>query len=132
MGIKTEQIKMFDRTGLIRHGRDNLNKWKQNFAYTGKDETLLEALKGADVFIGLSAANVLNEEVIENMNKDPIIFAMANPIPEVLPETVYKVRPSAIVATGRSDYPNQVNNLVAFPYIFRGLLDLKVKKVTEQ
>ena len=133
MGVKTEQIKMFDRTGLIHEGRKDLNTWKKAFACkTSKEETLEEALTNVDVFIGLSAGNVLDESMVEKMNKDPIIFAMANPVPEILPEKVYNVSPNAIVATGRSDYPNQVNNLITFPYIFRGLLDLKVKKVTPQ
>ena len=130
-GIDVNQITMFDSQGMIVKSRTSkLNPWKSKFAQNTEPISLSQAMKGADIFIGLSVANVLSSEMIASMPKNPIIFAMANPVPEILPEVVHATRDDAIIATGRSDYPNQVNNLVAFPYIFRGLLDARARKVT--
>ena len=114
---------MLDRKGVIYKGRDNIDQFKSAYAVETKLRTLSEAIKGADIFLGLSAKNVLTKDMVKSMSKNPIIFACANPDPEIKPELVDEVRPDAIVATGRSDYPNQVNNLIGFPYIFRGALD---------
>jgi len=125
-------ITMLDRKGVIYRGRDNLDQWKSAHAIDTKIRTLEEAMKGADVFLGLSAKNVLSKDMVKKMAKKPIIFACANPDPEITPEDVDEVRDDAIVATGRSDYPNQVNNLIGFPYIFRGALDVRAKTINEE
>jgi len=130
-GVQKKNLTMIDRKGLIYKGRKNLNEWKLNFAINTKDRTLNDTIKNADVFLGLSAAGILKKEMIKKMAKNPIIFACANPDPEITPEEVEKVRSDAIVATGRSDYPNQVNNLIGFPYIFRGALDVRAKTINE-
>ncbi|MGL9688940.1 MAG: malic enzyme-like NAD(P)-binding protein, partial [Wolbachia sp.] len=123
MGAKN--IVLCDKQGVIHRGRkEDMNKWKEKHATDTEEYSLLDAIKGADVFIGLSAKNVLSEEMLKSMGKDPIIFALANPDPEVRPEFAKSVRPDAIIATGRSDYNNQVNNVMGFPYIFRGALDV--------
>ena len=132
LGIKPENILMCDSKGVIRKSRKDLNKEKQEFAVDTLIESLEEALNGADVFIGLSVANVLSEKMLLTMAKDPIIFAMANPDPEIRYELALKIRPDAIVATGRSDYPNQVNNVLGFPYIFRGALDVQATTINEE
>ena len=132
IGIKTQNIIMLDRKGVIYKGRDNVDHFKATYAIETKLRTLKEAIKGADVFLGLSAKNVLDKEMVKSMNKNPIIFACANPDPEIKPELVDEVRSDAIVATGRSDYPNQVNNLIGFPYIFRGALDVRAKEINEE
>src|SRR6185369_15499670 len=108
---------------------EDMNQWKSAHAVETDKRTLAEALEGADVFIGLSAKGALSGDLVKTMAARPIIFAMANPDPEILPEEVYKVRPDAIVATGRSDYPNQVNNVLAFPYLFRGALDVRARQI---
>jgi len=131
-GILHKNLTMIDRQGVIHKGRKGLNKWKLNHAIETKNRTLNDAIKNADVFLGLSAAGVLKKEMIKKMAKNPIIFACANPDPEIIPEEVEKVRSDAIVATGRSDYPNQVNNLIGFPYIFRGALDVRAKTINEE
>ncbi len=131
-GILHKNLTMIDRQGVIHKGRKGLNKWKLNHAIETKNRTLNDAIKNADVFLGLSAAGVLKKEMIKKMAKNPIIFACANPDPEIIPEEVEKVRSDAIVATGRSDYPNQVNNLLGFPYIFRGALDVRAKTINEE
>ena len=123
---------MIDRKGVIYRGRDNLNQWKSAHAIETKDRTLEQAIKGADVFLGLSTKGVLTKKMVKSMSKNPIIFACANPDPEITPEEVSEVRNDAIVATGRSDYPNQVNNLLGFPYIFRGALDVRAKTINEE
>ena len=120
---------MLDRKGVIRKGRDNIDQFKSAYAVDTKLRTLSEAIDGADIFLGLSAKNVLTKEMVKSMSKNPIIFACANPDPEIKPELVDEVRSDAIVATGRSDYPNQVNNLIGFPYIFRGALDVRAKEI---
>ncbi|EAH5177809.1 malic enzyme-like NAD(P)-binding protein [Campylobacter lari] len=129
LGVKN--IVLVDSKGVINTQRNDLNKYKLEFVSDTKDSTLREALKGADVFLGLSAPKILDDEMILSMAKDPVIFALANPIPEVMPEDVKRVRSDAIVGTGRSDYPNQINNVLGFPFIFRGALDVKATKITE-
>ena len=130
-GVPNKNIIMVDRKGVLYHGRDNLDQWKSAHAIDTKLRTLGEAINGADVFLGLSAKNVLSKEMVKTMAKNPIIFACANPDPEINPEDVHEVRDDAIIATGRSDYPNQVNNLIGFPYIFRGALDVRAKTINE-
>ncbi len=132
IGIKTQNIIMLDRKGVIYKGRDNIDQFKSAYAIETKFRTLKDAIKGADVFLGLSAKNVLTQDMVKSMAKNPIIFACANPDPEIKPELVDEVRSDAIVATGRSDYPNQVNNLIGFPYIFRGALDVRAKEINEE
>lgn len=125
-GAKKENCIMVDTKGVIYKGRtDGMNKWKEELAINTPKRTLLEAVTGSDVFIGVSVKGALTPEMLKNMNKDPIIFAMANPDPEIAPEEARAIRPDAIVATGRSDYPNQINNVLCFPYIFRGALDVR-------
>ena len=131
-GVSEKNITMLDRKGVIYKGRDNLNKWKSSHAIKTKDRTLKDAIKNADVFLGLSSAGSLKKEMVKQMAKNPIIFACANPDPEITPEEVESVREDAIMATGRSDYPNQVNNLIGFPYIFRGALDVRAKIINEE
>lgn len=115
---------MCDTQGVIYKGRpQGMNKWKDEFATERDCRTLKEALIGADVFIGVSSKNLLNAEDVSKMAARPIIFAMANPVPEIYPDEARKGHPDAIVATGRSDYPNQINNVMCFPYLFRGTLD---------
>ncbi|MDB9746783.1 NADP-dependent malic enzyme [Candidatus Pelagibacter sp.] len=131
-GVPQKNITMIDRTGVIYRGRENLNQWKSSHALETKDRTLSDAIKDADVFLGLSAKGALTKDMVKKMAKDPIIFACANPDPEILPEEIEEVRSDAIIATGRSDYPNQVNNLIGFPYIFRGALDVRSKTINEE
>ena len=119
---------MCDRKGVIYKGRDNIDQFKSKFAIDTKLRKLEDAKKGADVFLGLSAKDVVSKEMIKSMSNNPIIFACANPDPEIIPEKINEVRSDAIIATGRSDYPNQVNNLIGFPYIFRGALDVRAKR----
>ncbi len=131
-GVPQENITMIDRKGVIHRGRDDLNQWKSAHAIETNNRTLDDAIKDADVFLGLSAAGALKKEMVKKMAKNPIIFACANPDPEITPEEIEEVRDDAIVATGRSDYPNQVNNLIGFPYIFRGALDVRAKTINEE
>jgi len=131
-GVSKDNIIMIDRKGVIYKGRDNLNQWKSAYAIKTKHRTLEEAIKGADVFLGLSSKGVLTKAMVKSMSKNPIIFACANPDPEIIPEDVHEARNDAIIATGRSDYPNQVNNLLGFPYIFRGALDVRAKTINEE
>ena len=131
-GVLQKNLTMIDRKGVIYKGRKGLNEWKLNHAIKTKDRTLNDAIKNADVFLGLSSAGVLKKDMIKKMAKNPIIFACANPDPEITPEEVEEVRSDAIIATGRSDYPNQVNNLIGFPYIFRGALDVRAKTINEE
>ena len=130
-GVKKENIIMCDSKGVIYRGRENLDQFKSAFAANTKLRTLKEAMKNADVFLGLSAKDVVTKDMIKSMAKTPIIFACANPDPEIKPELINEVRSDAIIATGRSDYPNQVNNLIGFPYIFRGALDVRAKEINE-
>lgn len=129
--LGVENIILVDSRGVVSKDRKDLNKYKQEFAIQTKDKTLADALRGADVFLGLSAPKILSDDMIKNMAKDPVIFALANPVPEVMPEDVKRVRKDAIVGTGRSDYPNQINNVLGFPFIFRGALDVRADKITE-
>jgi malate dehydrogenase (oxaloacetate-decarboxylating)(NADP+) len=130
MGVKPQNVIAVDRKGVLWRGRpEDMNQWKSAHAVDTDKRTLAEALEGADVFIGLSVKGALTAELVKTMAAKPIIFAMANPDPEITPEEVYAVRPDAIVATGRSDYPNQVNNVLGFPYIFRGALDVRARRV---
>ena len=131
-GVPQKNITMIDRKGVIFRGRDNLNQWKSSHAIDTKDRTLNDAIKNADVFLGLSAKGALTKDMVKKMAKNPIIFACANPDPEITPEEIEEVRGDAIIATGRSDYPNQVNNLIGFPYIFRGALDVRSKTINEE
>ena len=131
-GVPKKNITMIDRQGVIFRGRENLNQWKSSHAIETKDRTLSDAIKNADVFLGLSAKGALTKDMVKDMAKNPIIFACANPDPEITPEEIDEVRNDAIIATGRSDYPNQVNNLIGFPYIFRGALDVRSKTINEE
>jgi len=130
-GVKNENIIMCDSKGVIYKGRKNIDQFKSAFAIDTKLRTLDEAIKDADVFLGLSAKDVVSKEMVKSMAANPIIFACANPDPEIKPELIQEVRSDAIIATGRSDYPNQVNNLIGFPYIFRGALDVRAKEINE-
>ncbi len=132
-GVKSENVIMLDRKGVIYKGRtEGIDQWKSRFAINTNLRTLSDAIKGADVFLGLSSKGVLKKEMVKSMSKNPIIFACANPDPEITPEEINEVRNDAIIATGRSDYPNQVNNLIGFPYIFRGALDVRSKTINEE
>jgi malate dehydrogenase (oxaloacetate-decarboxylating)(NADP+) len=132
IGVPNDSVTMCDRKGVIYRGRDNVDQWKSAHAVDTKARTLEEALVGADVFLGLSAKGALKPEWVKTMAKQPIIFAMANPDPEITPDDAKAVRPDAIVATGRSDYPNQVNNVLGFPFIFRGALDVRATAINEE
>ena len=133
MGVKHENVILCDSKGVIYKGRtDGMNHWKEKHAIDTKFRTLEEALVGADVFLGLSAKDSVTKKMVASMAKKPIIFAMANPDPEIRPEDVLEVCPDAIVATGRSDYNNQINNVMGFPYIFRGALDVRAKTINEE
>ncbi|HEB5688092.1 malate dehydrogenase [Campylobacter jejuni] len=129
--LGVENVILVDSKGVISKDRNDLTPQKLEFAVDSKEKTLKEVLKGADVFLGLSAPKILDDEMVLSMAKDPVIFALANPIPEVMPEDVARLRKDAIVGTGRSDYPNQINNVLGFPFIFRGALDVRASKITE-
>jgi malate dehydrogenase (oxaloacetate-decarboxylating)(NADP+) len=129
--LGADHIVMIDSKGVIHSKRDDLNKYKAEFAIETEDRTLEDAMRGADMFLGLSAPGIVTKEMVASMNPNPIIFALANPTPEILPEVVKEVRDDVMMGTGRSDYPNQVNNVLGFPFIFRGALDVKATKVTE-
>ncbi len=133
LGVKKENVLMADSKGVIWKGRtDGMNKYKEMFANDTKCRTLADAMKDADAFIGCSAKGLVSKDMVKSMAKNPIIFAMANPDPEITPEEVAEVRSDAIMATGRSDYPNQVNNVLGFPFIFRGALDVRARKINEE
>jgi malate dehydrogenase (oxaloacetate-decarboxylating)(NADP+) len=131
MGVPHDHVIMCDRKGVIYQGREGLDQWKSAHAAKTDARTLEEALRGADVFLGLSAAGALKPEMVEHMAPQPIIFAMANPDPEITPPDAKAARPDAIIATGRSDYPNQVNNVLGFPFIFRGALDVRATTIND-
>lgn len=131
-GVKRENISMFDTKGHINTKRTDLNKYKAQFAQDIFYKDLAEAMKGADVFIGLSKGNIVTQEMVKSMAKNPIVFAMANPDPEISYEAAVEARKDIIMATGRSDYPNQVNNVLGFPFIFRGALDVRARKINEE
>ena len=132
MGLRKENVRMIDRNGVIYAGRkEGMNPWKQAYAIETTDRTIADAIDGADLFMGLSGPGVLNGELVKKMGQRPIILAMSNPIPEIMPEEAMAARPDAILATGRSDYPNQVNNVLCFPFIFRGALDCGASTINE-
>jgi malate dehydrogenase (oxaloacetate-decarboxylating)(NADP+) len=131
MGVAGDHVIMCDRKGVISKNRSDLDQWKSAHAVETDKTTLAEALEGADVFLGLSAAGTLKPDMVKTMAKEPIIFAMANPDPEIWPPEATAVRPDAIIATGRSDFPNQVNNVLGFPFIFRGALDVRATAINE-
>ena len=133
MGAKPENILMCDSKGVIYEGRkEGMNEYKEEFAQETKDRSLADALNGADVFVGLSVADVVSKDMLRSMNKNPIVFALANPDPEITYEDAVDARKDVIMATGRSDYPNQVNNVLGFPFIFRGALDVRAKTINEE
>ncbi|MGE3771012.1 MAG: NADP-dependent malic enzyme [Bdellovibrionales bacterium] len=133
LGVRHDNVIMCDTKGVIYQGRtESMNQWKSAHAVKTSARTLLDAAKGADMLVGLSAKGAFSPEMIKVMAKKPIVFAMANPDPEITPEIVRAVRPDAIIATGRSDYPNQVNNVLGFPYIFRGALDVRASAINDE
>src|SRR5215470_5692621 len=133
IGFKPENLILCDTKGVIYEGRrDGMNQWKSAFAVKTEARTLADALQGADVFFGLSVKDAVTKDMVKTMADKPIIFAMANPDPEITPEDVRAVRGDAIIATGRSDYPNQINNVLGFPYIFRGALDARARTINEE
>jgi malate dehydrogenase (oxaloacetate-decarboxylating)(NADP+) len=133
LGLPDDQALLCDTKGVIFRGRtDGMNQWKQKHAVETGARTLADAVKGADIFLGLSVKGALTADMVASMAKAPIIFAMANPDPEIAPEEAKQIRPDCIMATGRSDYPNQVNNVLGFPYIFRGALDVRATKINEE
>jgi malate dehydrogenase (oxaloacetate-decarboxylating)(NADP+) len=132
LGVKPGNIHVADKDGVLYQGRPNLDPSLTRYARDTPARTLAEIVKGADVFLGLSAGGVLKPEMVASMDERPVIFALANPYPEIEPEDAKKARPDAIIATGRSDYPNQVNNALCFPYIFRGALDVGATEITEE
>ncbi len=129
LGVKN--IVMCDSRGVLNTARTDLNEYKAPFAIETDDKTLDDVIEGADMFLGLSVAGALSKEMVAKMAPEPIIFALANPVPEIFPSEVKEVRDDAIIGTGRSDYPNQINNVLGFPFIFRGALDVHAKKITE-
>jgi malate dehydrogenase (oxaloacetate-decarboxylating)(NADP+) len=131
-GAQRERIYMLDRKGVIHTRRDDLTKHKKMFANNTDKRNLEDALKGADVFVGVSGPNVLPPEALKLMAPKPVIFACSNPDPEIKPELAHAVRDDLIMATGRSDYPNQVNNVLCFPFIFRGALDVRAAKINDE
>ncbi len=130
--LGAKNIIMLDSKGVISNKREYLPQHKKEFAVSENIKSLKEAIYGSDVFVGLSKGNILSKNMVLSMNEEPIIFALANPTPEIFPEDVYSVRDDAIVATGRSDYPNQINNVIAFPFIFRGALDTRSESINDQ
>jgi malate dehydrogenase (oxaloacetate-decarboxylating)(NADP+) len=131
LGARIENIYMLDRKGVIHSERTDLNQYKAFFANKTSKRTLEDALTGADVFIGVSSADLLTPELLNKMNDKPVVFALANPDPEIRPERALQIRQDIIIATGRSDYPNQVNNVLGFPFIFRGALDVRATCINE-
>ncbi|MEA3289147.1 MAG: malic enzyme-like NAD(P)-binding protein [Campylobacterota bacterium] len=129
--LGAKNILMCDSRGVINHKRDDLNEYKKDFIVETQDETLADAVKDADMLLGLSVAGTVSKEMVASMAPNPIILVLANPTPEILPEEIMEVRDDAIIGTGRSDYPNQVNNVLGFPFIFRGAMDVAAKKITE-
>lgn len=131
MGVPREHIFMVDRKGVIRTERSDLNSYKFAFAQNTEAQTLSDIMKGADVFVGVSGANLLSKEQLASMAEKPVVFALSNPEPEIMPELAHQVRQDLILATGRSDYPNQVNNVLCFPYLFRGALDVRASTINQ-
>lgn len=129
VGVQKNNIFLCDSKGVVHTGRNDLNKYKQRYVQATDKYTLADILCGADVFIGVSVAGALSEDMLHSMNTDPIVFALANPMPEMLPDVAHRVRPDVIIATGRSDYPNQINNVLCFPFLFRGALDVQATTI---
>ncbi len=129
--LGAKNILLCDSKGVINHKRDDLNIYKEEFVIETEDETLAEAMVGADMVLGLSVAGIISKDMVKSMAPNPIILVLSNPTPEILPEEILEVRDDAVIGTGRSDYPNQVNNVLGFPFIFRGALDVQAKKITE-
>jgi malate dehydrogenase (oxaloacetate-decarboxylating)(NADP+) len=132
LGVRREHVTLCDSKGVVHEGRTDINEQKRAFAHKTKARTLTDALMGADVLVGLSVAGAVTPAMVDGMVKRPIIFALANPTPEIMPDEVRTVRPDALIATGRSDFPNQVNNVLGFPFIFRGALDVGARKINEE
>ncbi len=132
LGAARENIMLVDRKGVIHSGRDDLNVYKQEFAVTTERRTLADALAGADVFVGVSGPDLVSPEMLAAMAPRPVVFALSNPVPEIRPEVAREVRDDLIMATGRSDYPNQVNNVLGFPFIFRGALDVQARTINRE
>ena len=132
LGAKKENIYLIDRKGVIHSERDDLNKYKQDFANTTNKRTLADAMNGADVMIGVSGPDLVDADMLKSMADNPVVFALSNPDPEIKPEIANKVRNDLVMATGRSDYPNQVNNVLGFPFIFRGALDVHAKSISQE
>ncbi|HEY7686181.1 MAG TPA: phosphate acetyltransferase [Gemmatimonadales bacterium] len=132
LGVRREHITLFDAEGVVHEGRTDLDEYKRRFARSSNARTIADLLRGADVFVGLSVGAIVTGEMIQSMADRPIVFALANPTPEIMPDEARRARPDAIVATGRSDFPNQVNNVLGFPFIFRGALDVRAKKINDE
>jgi malate dehydrogenase (oxaloacetate-decarboxylating)(NADP+) len=132
LGARKENMMLVDRKGVIHAGRDDLNEYKQEFALNTERRTLADAMDGADVFIGVSGANLVAPEMVAAMAPRPVVFALSNPNPEIRPELARQARSDLIMATGRSDYPNQVNNVLGFPFIFRGALDVRASTINTE
>lgn len=132
MGVRRERIRLVDTTGVVRKGRkENMNPYKGRFAADTEESSLAAAMRGADVFLGLSTKDILTPKMLESMAERPVVFACANPDPEMPYELAREVRPDAIVGTGRSDFPNQINNVLGFPFIFRGALDVRARAIND-
>jgi len=131
LGAERENIFLVDRAGVIHAERDDLNQYKREFAVNTDKRTLADAMQGADVFIGVSGPKLLAALMVQTMAANPIVFALSNPVPEIMPEEVTQARKDVILATGRSDFPNQVNNVLCFPYLFRGALDVRATEINE-
>ncbi len=132
LGADKENLRLIDRGGVISNDRSDLNIYKQAFAVATEDKTLAQAMNGADVFIGVSGPDMINKAMLASMAAKPIVFALSNPNPEIRPELAHEVRDDLIMATGRSDYPNQVNNVLGFPFIFRGALDVHASSINQE
>ncbi|HBC58348.1 MAG TPA: malate dehydrogenase [Gammaproteobacteria bacterium] len=132
LGAKRENMRLVDRKGVIFVGREGINKYKGRFAVETKDRTLADAMRDADVFIGVSGPNLVTGEMLKSMAPDPVVFALSNPIPEIMPSVAHSAREDLIMATGRSDFPNQVNNVLGFPFIFRGALDVWARTINRE
>ncbi|HFE37499.1 MAG TPA: malate dehydrogenase [Gammaproteobacteria bacterium] len=132
LGAKKENVFLIDRKGIVHDGRDDLNEYKQAFAVHTSDRTLADAMKNADVMIGVSGPNIVNAEMIKSMAPKPVVFALSNPDPEINRDIAVQSRDDLIMATGRSDYPNQVNNVLGFPFIFRGALDVRASSINQE
>jgi malate dehydrogenase (oxaloacetate-decarboxylating)(NADP+) len=132
LGAQSENLFMIDRAGVIHSGRKDLNIYKQDFALPTEKRSMQDALDNADVFIGVSGPDIMTPDMLRHMAKNPIVFALSNPIPEIMPDVAFNVRDDLIMATGRSDFPNQVNNALCFPYVFRGALDVRATCINEE